>query len=161
MKNTMILCRRFGEVSYTSLSPVREWQGEADKANLQDTKQCIWSNDDYRPVTMNLWEVRAMQLPDWLSGDDYAHDFIKWDSLWTTPEANTMPQDWQMYLALGLDDPKERHALAKLLTANTKSKFRQSLRAQVVDWLATEPDQRKYSRPLSWKQLSALLKWER
>ena len=36
----------------------------------------------------------------------------------------------------------------KLLVSNTKSKFKQSLKEQIIDWLNTPKDERKYNSPL-------------
>jgi hypothetical protein len=162
MKTVMILFRHFGEVCYTPKSPTREWLGDADDVDLTEQKDCILSSDDFRPVKVNKWDVQPVEVPDWMEGDDYAANAFKWESLWTTSGAKTFPEDWQVYLALYVDEPKERHALAKLLAVkNFRSEFRQSLRDQVVAFIETPPDQRKYDKPLSWKQMSALLRWER
>jgi hypothetical protein len=161
MKTVSILCRHYGELTYTAKSPVREWTS-ADPVDLTEQKPCIFSPDDFRNVMVNKWEVRPVEVPDWMTGDEYAQHHIQWDGLWTVKGAKDMPQEWQVYLALYVDNPTERLALAKLLAVqNFRSDFRRSLRDQVVTYIETAPDQRKYSRPLSWKQMSALTRWER
>jgi len=162
MKTVLILCRHYGELTYTPKSPVREWKGDADPADLTEQKPCIFSPDDFRPVQVNKWEVRPVEIPDWMTGDEYAQHASQWETVWAIKGAKDMPQDWQVYLALYVDNPTERVALTKLLAVqNFRSDFRRSLRDQVVSYIETPPDARKYSRPLSWKQMSALTRWER
>jgi hypothetical protein len=84
---------------------------------------------------------------------------ITWRYLWAVvpPE---WPEQWQRALLL----VKERAgmpalaAVVKLLQTKTfRSTFRKSLRDQIVEWMETPEEERKYKLPLSPRQFDAIM----
>ncbi len=158
MKTHQILFKHFGELTYTPKSPIRPYR-EGDPADLSAQAQCIFSSDDFRPAHTNLYEVRPVELPDWMEPDAWILDHMAWDRAWNQGVPRTWPAHWQVYLALHCDK-LERWALLSLLTVkNFRSDFRRSLKDQVVKWLDTPPEERQYSTPLSYKQWRALTRY--
>jgi hypothetical protein len=153
MKTHQILCRHTGEISYTAKDPVAIFTGQVD---LEETTTCILSSDDFRLVSTKLWEVRSVELPDWLSPEEWIGSTVQWKYTWGFGVDTSWPESWQR----GLKNlcTTMRLACVKLLKVkNFRSKFRESLRDQLVTWLETAPESRQFDDPFSRRQWDALL----
>lgn len=153
MKTHQILCRHTGEYSSTSKDPVAVWSGQVD---LSEKHDCILNSDDWRPVTVDKWAVREVTLPDWLSPEEWIGDWVGWKYTWGMGVDTEWPEAWQR--ALKKLDTVERLACVKLLKVkNFRSEFRQSLRAQLEQWLAgLRPT---YGSPFSPRQWEVLIQY--
>jgi len=158
MKTYPILYRHMGEVSYTPRRPVAVFEGQVD---LTEQKEAILSSDDFRPIKVNRYEVKAIELPDWLDPQEWLRDPLAWEAALSLAEPD-WPESWVRLLVDLHPEPKKRSAAAKLLkTKNFRSEFRQSLRNQIVAWIETPPDEREYKSPLSYRQWNAITRYER
>jgi len=171
-RTARILYEHLGEVSYTEKSP-RAVVKEGDEAvvDLEEKKRCIFSHDDWRTVEVNRWEIRDVVLPEWLSAEEWLRDPIGWQYLWIDvslvyaiddlDEAKVLlPEAWQR----GLKDlPEEwrRESLKLLKVKRFRSRFRESLRDQLVEWLETPEGERRYELPFSPRQWEALTRYKR
>jgi hypothetical protein len=158
MKTTKMLCKKYGENSTTAASPVRPFVEGQDEKLLEVTGTfCLNSGDD-RLVTCKVYETAEITLPDWLDPTEWANNTTSWKWAWGCGVDQTWPEHWQRTLAKGNFSTAEKLALVKLLkTKNFRSDFRRSLAEQVKAWLDTPADDRKYNRPLSPRQMDALV----
>ena len=159
MKTHLILFKQTGENSDTPRSPACVYvPGTVD---LTKTTTCILSSDDWRCVEVDLYEVREVALPDWLSPEEWLSNYTSWKYLW----GSGVQQDWseavqRALLPLPFD---WQYGLVSLLKVKKfRSEYRASLRRQVDEWCATPRDQRRYEYPLSPRQFGTLLRnpWE-
>jgi hypothetical protein len=151
-----ILFERTGENSTTSADPVRVFVEGKDEPLLEVQKTFCLSSDDDRLVGGNRYEAHDVVLPAWLSGNEWARSCVKWKYTWLTGVDATWPEVWQRALA----DMNVSHRLAvvKLLKVkNFRSAFRKSLRDQIVAWMETPVEGRKYRSPLSARQWESLV----
>ncbi len=94
----------------------------------------------------------TVELPVWLSGDEYLASAQRWNSLWAEDGAAGWPESWQRAML----SPTIRHkgaVCALLCDASPKTDFEQSLRSQVISWI---DGSRKYDFPLSYRQGESL-----
>lgn len=100
------------------------------------------------------WEVHEIELPDWLSTEEYCKSFVKWKYFWGLGADPNWPEKWQRLLTRGGFSPSDRLACIQLLkTKKFRSKFRSDLHAQLVNWLTEE----RYPYPFSPKQWDKLV----
>ena len=125
------------------------------------TRSVVYCNDGtpYEPWTGQVdlsttgWEVHEIELPDWLSTEEYCKSFIKWKHLWGLGGNPEWPEKWQRLLARG-GSPADRLACIQLLkTKKFRSEFRRGLHDQLVTWLTEE----RYPSPFSPKQWDKLV----
>jgi hypothetical protein len=154
MKTYKIAFEHTGEVSYTAKTPSRVYvEGTID---LTEQKSCILSHDDWRLCSVNRWEVHDVSLPDWLSPEEWISRSVEYKYVWGLGASPDWPESW--HRGLLVLNTTERYAAIKLLATKTfRSAFRKSLRDQIVAWLETPPESRKYASPLSEKQWDAAL----
>lgn len=155
MKTHQILCQHTGEISYTRKDPVAVYvEGAVD---LTETVSCILSSDDWRLVSVAKWEIRSVELPDWLAPEEWIRNTVKWKYAWGMGVDVNWPEAWQRGLA-GLEGSEAKLVCAKLLKTKTfRSAFRQSLRDHLVAWLETPADQRQYGSPFTTRQWECLM----
>lgn len=124
--------------------------------DLTEQKRGILSFDDFRPAMYDRWQVRSVQLPDWLPFDEWRRRPWDWHSVtqWGI-------EDETLGRYLATLDERRFNALRKLMTKNLRSEFRKSLRDQVQAWLDAAPQDREYRSPLSPRQWDALTRYER
>lgn len=145
-----ILFEHRGEISYTSHDPVAVWTGQVD---LNETKGAILSNDDWRQVSVNRYSTAKVELPYWLSPEEWLHSTVAWKYTWGMGVEQSWPENWQRAL-LRLSS-EETYACAKLLkTKSFRSEFRAKMRMQLVAWLEGHSD---FAHPFSPRQLDAVL----
>lgn len=150
MKTHQILCRHTGEYSHTAKDPVAVWTGQVDLTEKQD---CILNSDDWRPWTVDRWEIREVELPDWLEPQEWIRNTVSWKYLWGMGADRDWPESWQR--AIIRMNAAEKLACIKLLKVkNFRSEFRASLRQQLELWIAGD---RRYDTPFSHRQWDVLL----
>lgn len=159
-----ILCAHLGENSTTPHDPVAvvlseegttvtylDSAGETRTASLTETVyRCLCSDDD-RSVPVNRYTVADVVLPEWLSPAEWLADTTTWKWAWGSGVDTSWPEAWQRGLA-GMSIACRMGAVKLLATKNFRSDFRRSLRDQIVAWLETPPETRKFASPLSPKQ---------
>lgn len=124
--------------------------------NLHAAATRCMSWDNNMQVEIDLYEVREVALPEWLSPREWLEDHIKWGYAWNRGVDPNWSESWQRGL-LKLS-PGLQVACCKLLkTKNFRSRFRQSLRDQLVQWL--ENPAPKYARPFSDRQEWSLVQF--
>ncbi len=156
-----ILFEHLGEYSYTEKQPVAVWrEGMVDLD--EETTHTIFSSDDWRPCSVTRYEVREVELPDWLLPERYlAHcSDVRWERIWAILDVKSWPQSWQEFL-FRADEFKRNAAVNLLKVKSFRSEFRKSLRAQLEAWLDTPEEERKYASPFSQRQWQCLLKYVR
>lgn len=151
-KHEILYTRKNNENATTALDPLAPWAGQVD---LEATGTFCASADWDMLVTEKLYEARTVELPDWLSAEEWCRSYIEWKFVWAAGVDREWPETWQRGLArLPFAD---RYAACKLLaTKKFRSDFRRSLRDQIVAWLETAPDARKFPSPLSSRQWCAI-----
>jgi hypothetical protein len=151
-KHQILFTRKNNENATTALDPMAPWAGQVD---LTETGTFCASFDFDMLVTKNLYEVREVELPAWMSAEEWCRSYIEWKYVWASGVQRTWSESWQRGLArLSFAD---RYAACKLLgTKSFRSVFRKSLCDQIVAWLETAAESRKYASPLSDKQWSSI-----
>lgn len=148
-----ILCRHTGEYSTTSKDPVAVYTGSG--VDFEEKAHCILNSDDWRPIDVPLWEVRSVELPDWLAPEEWIANTVRWKYAWGAGVDSSWPESWQRSLAV-MRGTEHRLVCVKLLKTKTfRSSFRQSLRNQLVEWMETTADRRE--SPFSLRQWECLL----
>lgn len=153
MKTYKILYKHNGENADSAKDPHGVYEPGA--VDLTAQKTCCRNWDDNGLVNVNLYMVREVDLPDWLDVNDWVRNPVEWAYLWGMGAEIDWPEAWQRGL-VGMPEAK-RYTCAKLLKTATRSEFRKSLKAQLVAWLETAPEDRKYHDPYSPRQWDALL----
>lgn len=148
-----ILTEHHGEVSYTSKTPIAVWEGQVD---LTVQKTCIWSNSDWRHVYVDRYAVVEIELPDWLPPGEWIARQTAWKYTWGMGVPKDWPESWQRAL-LEMGSAETLACIKLLKPKKLRSEFRKSLKAQLLAWIETPADERKYNTPFSPKQWGSLL----
>lgn len=113
---------------------------------------CI-SFDNNMLVKTKLYTKSVIRIPEWMDPKEFIRDSVKWGFAWNRGLDPVLPESWQRKL-INLDGSLQV-AVSKLLkTKSFRSKFRESLRDQLVAWLDGKSD---YERPFSPRQADALV----
>jgi hypothetical protein len=159
VKTHRILYQHLGEYSYTPKTPRRVYREGTVDLDAK-TRHTILSSDDFRPCPVQKYEVREVELPDWLSPEEWlaSTNYLRWHvAMGQDLPVEEWPEHWVRWAVYDLGTEKRR-VIIQLLTANLRSSFKKSLRSQVVEWLETPPEDRKYREPLSVRQWNCLLR---
>lgn len=154
MKRYLVLFQHLGEIRYTAKSPKALWTGQVD---LRETVLCCLSSDDWRLVPEPKWEVREVDLPDWMPVEDWTASVglqvaWKWVGLGADP---AWPREW--FEAMRDWTIPQRYVAIKLLkTKAFRSDFRRRMRDHLVTWLGTPADERKYLSPFSLRMWAGI-----
>lgn len=153
-----IIYTQSGSYTYSSYdTPVKVFDPMTDDEMLEKKCSQMWSSDDFRTSLVLKYEVRETELPEWLPVELFIarswYSIDKWHSIFDAPDLETA--EW----LLTLNTDARSRVLRLLNTKNFRSEFRKSLYRQIVEWLRTEPSQRKYESPLSPRQWQALLRY--
>lgn len=157
MKVHEILCEHRGENAPTPRDPVAVWRGQAD---LSETKKAFADWDFDLLVDIPKYEVRQVELPDWLDPEEWLVSWVEWKYLWGYGVDKNWSEAWQRGLmAVGRQAGREALLVCVQLlkTEKFRSEFRKSLRDQLVAWLETPDGERKYPMPFSRKQFECLI----
>jgi hypothetical protein len=154
MKTYEMLCEHTGEISYTRRDEIAIWTGQVD---LSEKKQALVSNDMWEPILVDRYELRKIELPDWLKPQEWIRDRIAWKFTWGFGVDQDWPEDWQLE-CLRMKKDAGLLAVVKLLkTKKFRSGFRKSLHDQLIAWLGTPKKQRAYGSPFSPRQWESLV----
>lgn len=149
-----MLCKHTGEISYTRRDEIAVWTGQVD---LTEKKQALVSSDMWEPILVDLYELRKVELPDWLKPAEWIKDRIAWKFTWGFGVDQDWPEHWQREL-LNMRKDAGLLAVVKLLeTKKFRSGYRKSLHDQLITWLGTPKKQRAYGSPFSRKQWETLV----
>lgn len=152
-----VLCKRFGENATTSADPIRLYNEVEDAKLLTVTESFCVSFDNDMLVSCKAYEVREVELPEWLSVEEWCANLTKWKYTWGMGCKKDWPEATQRFI-LGLKDCKDRLACVKLLeTKKFRSELRKSLRDQLDQYIATPAEDRKFKSPFSPKQWDCLI----
>ena len=151
-KVQILYTRKHNENATTAMDPMAPWSGQVD---LEATGTFCASFDWDMLVPAKLYEVREITLPSWMSAEEYTTGWIEWKYVWGAGVDMSWPEAWQRGLA-GLSFADRAAACKLLRTKKFRSSFRKSLRDQIVSWLETPADQRRYESPLSARQWAAI-----
>lgn len=125
--------------------------------DLKATGTFCWAWDDDRLVSGDLYDVREVSLPDFLSVEEWLAHKTAWKWAWACGVDASWKAEWQRSLAYEVRDTAQRLVCCKLLgTKKFRSGFREAMRDQLVAWLETPAAERKYSSPFSYKQWACL-----
>lgn len=151
-----ILYVKSGENWTTPASPFRAWRGDEDLELLDVQDTFCLSSDDDRPVQGNKYELCTVTLPDWLPPDVWVAECVGWKYAWGHGADPRWPEAWQRAVK-DVGGGAERAAMVALLGAVCRSEFRAKMREQIITWIETPSDQRKYRSPLSPRQWDAVI----
>ena len=142
-----ILHENTGEQLRSYKTPQAVWTGQVD---LNEERTYILSDTDFRPIVGNPYEVKELELPEWLAPEDYIQDWVYWDGVF-----GTMGMDVNQKLAgwmVGLEFD-QMAAVKSVMTKKTKSEFTLSIRTQIQNWV----DGNDTKSPLSPRQMAAIM----
>ena len=146
-----VLYIKAGENSTTPATPMAAWREQVD---LSTTAVYCLSAEDDQLVSRPKYEVHEIELPSWMTTNEYCLNYISWKYLWGCGADPEWPEEWQRLLINGRT--AEKLALIQLLkTKKFRSEFRMGLRDQLVTWL--NDTERRYASPFSPKQWDTLL----
>lgn len=164
-----VLFKQTGENATTPMDPVHEvvsengtvvtahdWQGDVFTCDTREMVACCVSSDMDMLIDVPKYSVRDVVLPDWLSTREWLRNTTRWKWVWGLGADSEWPESWQRGLASMTGTPERLVAIKLLTTKNFRSDFRRSMRDQVVAWLETPVDARKYANPLSARQNDAV-----
>lgn len=149
MKTVKILFKHTGENDGTPKQPHAEWLGQVD---LNEFVVVCVSFDNDMLTTTAKWEVREVNLPEWLPVAEWLNDYVSWGYMWGRGVSPELPEQWQRKL-LALPGSIQFAAAELLRVKKFRSEFRASLRAQLESWLNDKSD---YVQPFSRKQFGAV-----
>ena len=156
VKHQILFSRGNNEQYYTSLDPICDASEiEARGINLDAMWHGILYHDDWRPMSAKKYEIREVELPDWLSVSEYCSR-VKSDREALVTQLSGLTGKQALAL-IDLDIEKRAVCVKLLETKKFRSSFRQSLRDQLDRWI--DDAEKKYDSPFSWKQWSCLLRY--
>lgn len=120
-----------GENATTPHDPFQVWRGQVDLGTM--VPRCFNSGDD-RTVLHPLYEVREVELPDWLAPEEWIRNEVSWRYAWALGTERNWPEAWQRGL-VGMDTSSQLGCIHLLKVGTFRNPFRASLRAQLVAWL--------------------------
>jgi hypothetical protein len=151
-----VLFVKDGENWTTPASPIRAYS-DADEALLSVKDTFCVSFDNDMLVQGNKYEVHEVVLPAFLSVKEWLSAATEWKYTWGAGVDPTWPEAWQRGIS-ALGSFEDKLACAKLLTTKSfRSEFRKSIRDQLVAWLETPAESRKYKNPFSPRQWDKLV----
>lgn len=151
----VLFSRKSNENSTTPMYPVGAYT--PGMVDLEARGTFCLSSDDDRPVEGKLYEVREVVLPSFLSPNEWASNMVAWKYTWGCGVNPTWPEAWQRGLAK-MDRCANRVACVGLLKVkNFRSAFRKSMHDQLVTWLETSTEDRKFGSPFSMRQWDCIL----
>ena len=131
--------------------------GHETSVDLNETVTVCFSSDNDLLVKKNRFEVLEIEIPDWMTPDEWIRDSVGWKYTWEAGVDPKWPEEWQRGLHRFRETSKRMACVQLLTTKNFRSDFRRSLRDQLVDWLETAVEFRQYDEPFSRKQWAALI----
>jgi hypothetical protein len=158
----IVFTRRGNEMSTTAMYPIdiynpAVWTDE----KLAETGSFCWHSDDWRLVTANLYAVSDVELPVWLDASEWLEGNIAWKYVFGYCKdgiKTTIDPKFLRYLKENDIASSTKLALIRLMeTKNFKSDFRKAMKDQVVSFLETPADSRKYRFPLSPRQVECIM----
>jgi hypothetical protein len=158
--HAVLFTRKFNENSDTPMDPVGPFDPKVhDEGFLAETGSFCFYWDDNRLVECNLYAVNEVFLPPWLSVEEWISNAIAWKYTWAAGIDPRWPEAWQR--GVQTFSTAEKSAAARLLTTHIhnrfRSAFRKNLAKHLVEWLETEPEDRRYQSPFSHKQWGCLV----
>ncbi len=150
MKTVKFLMRQSGEFVSTPRNIDSPFVGQDyDKTKMADT---IRSNDDWRPEPKLMYAIEEIEIPEWMSPDDFSeHNWTWYKRIGGTEELGKSVYD----KIIGIKNGTLRLACMKLLnTKKFRSSFRESLKNQLVAWI--QDINPKFKEPFSIKQQHSL-----
>ena len=156
MKKVKYLGELLGAYSTTDYNPMKVYEPSKDKEKLKEKTTKTWTSSDWRLVEVPRYKVLEIEIPDWMSPEEYldTHTQIGWKYYKIAGGAEKLGREAFKKLSWFKDKPLLVAVLRLLKTKRFRSKFRESLRDQVLDWIEGKS---KYDSPLSKKQRDALV----
>ena len=155
-----IVFKHYGEQARTAKDPfvpLSEFNpNPKEHGDINQTVSKLISNDNWDTIRVNLYEVRPVTLPDWLSPAEYCYNHVMWEKMPSVlgDLAFTWPEIW-VRKVLRMDNELRDVCMTLLNTKQFRSQFRKSCRVQLENWLDHPNPQ--YERPFSDRQLAYLM----
>ena len=149
-KTVKFLTKHLGEFYYTPKSIIAVYDPE-NAPDMNQTVLCCSFDDWYHFTEVPLYGTVEIELPDWLEPKMYLAWETNFNRLWNNGISKDAPQEVQEAL-LKLSEFEIETCAILLNTRTFRSAFRQSLRDQLVSWINTPKENRKYESPFSNKQ---------
>jgi hypothetical protein len=163
-----ILLQQLGENATTAPDPVADvlsqhgdtvtalWPGETTPRtiSLQEKQTCCLACDNDLLVSVPKYAVTEMDLPEWMSPNDFLYHQTAWRYFKGFGGQADWPRPWFFRLSK-LGEAQKYAAIQLLKVRKFRSRFRQQLRSQLETWL-NEPEPR-FPNPFSRKQWNCLL----
>jgi hypothetical protein len=130
-KRQVVYTRKYNENACTAMNPCTMDPATVD---LNATDWFCMSSDNDMRVKARLYEIREIELPEWLGTEEWIRNEIDWAYTWGAGVDPSWPEAWQRSLFTRSFD--ERYVYAKLLkTKKFRSAWRQEMRDHLVRWM--------------------------
>jgi hypothetical protein len=158
----VVFSRKGNEFSTTRMDPIDLYDSSVwTDAKLAQQSSYCWHSDDWRLVEANDYAVSNVELPEWLSAEDYVKHHTSWkyvfgfckDGIKTTIDKNFL-----IWLRDSGASECEKLAMIRLMETQTfRSDFRKSMKDRIVEFVNTSADKRQYNSPLSPRQMDCIM----
>ena len=150
MRHKILFTREHNENADTALDPVRVYT-EEDAPLLDKTSwYCInWDNNGL--TQCHVHAVHEIDLPDWLSPEEWLQDVTGWKYLWVFIGRDADEATQRAFKPWS--GPRKVAAWKLLQTKKFRSEFRASLAEGLRYWISASPDIRPVSpfTPRQWE----------
>lgn len=135
---------------------------ETHKYDLSETAQYCISYDNDMIIDQDKYELRDISIPVWMDAKEYVQDYITWKYVWAMDKTVPyMPESHQRFLTEY--QTSMAYSLSQIIKVKKpRSKFKISILEQVLNYIETPKEERKYNFPLSDRQYQYIRKpnWE-
>lgn len=152
VKHQVLFSRKNNENSDTAMDPVGPYIPGMVDLEAEGVFCINWDNNGL--VKCKLYSVREIELPEWLSVEEWLSNRIAWKYAWGKGLPQNAGEKFSRFVAYKCSGPTQLGLIKLFNTKKFRSAFRASLKAQVETWLADENP--KYKFPLSPAQQNAL-----
>ncbi len=168
MKTEKYLCKHTGEYVHTAKSPIgvvnyvigtQVYYIGTDKkehvVDIDSKQMCILGYDNWMQVETFMYEIRDIQIPDWLKPLEYLNIRMQVELKYFAGRGGNL--DWSentVRKLLPLGGLMQYVCIKLLNTKSFRSKFRESCTEQLKGWIRNPSP--KYPTPFSTHQLNAL-----
>lgn len=158
----VVFSRKGNEFSTTRMSPVDVYNPTVwTDAKLDEEGTYCWHSDDWRLVEAKNYNVADVEIPEWLTAEEYIKHNISWKYVFGFCKdgvKTTIDRNFLLWLRDSGASECEKLAMIRLMETQTfRSDFRKSMKDRIVEFVNTPADKRQYNSPLSPRQMDCIM----